>query len=118
MGPCTRSGLMQALADHDPLCDDSDYSSESEPELVCSPPPPNVGPSCGGETLAHHLRKEILTTEEAIKRNEDLIDFVRNCESDRGTNYPWTNCFITGSKTLAKNERLLAETLLILTAAL
>lgn len=44
---CTRSGLMQALGDDDPACDDSDYSSESEPELVCSPPPPNVVPAAG-----------------------------------------------------------------------
>jgi len=125
----TRHALMHALADRDPSCENSEYDDSSESALYveiscqqalnCSPPrPPNFGPSCRGAALAHNLRREILTTEEAIKRNADHIDFVRNCESERGTNYPWTNCFKIGSKILIKNKRLLAETLLILTAAL
>jgi len=119
---CTRHGLMHALADHDPSCEDSGYDdssvSEEEPELDCSPPRPPNSRLQNTSALAHHLRREILTTEEAIKRNAGHIDFVRNYESERGINYPWTNCFSIGSKILAKNKRLLAEILLILTAAL
>lgn len=121
---------MKALADQDPSCDDSEHDDSPESEevpvqchvLVCSPPPapqpPSYGPSCRGTAIAHHLRLEIQTTEEAIKRNECHIDFVRNLESARGSNYPSTNCFRIGSKILAKNQQLLAETLVILTAAL
>merc|ERR1711964_89797 len=106
-----------------PSCDDSEREespgSEEEPKLDFSPPqPPKLSPICQGKTLEHHLRQDILAAEEAMKRNQDNIRFITNCQSELGPNYPWTNCFLSGSKILAKNESLLAETLLILTAAL
>jgi len=114
---CIRHDHVQILPDPDPSCDDS--GCDDSPELDRGPSrPPNFAPSCSGASLAHHLRLEIQTTEEAIKRNVSHIDFVRNSESECETNYPWTNCFRIGSKIVAKNQRLLAETLLILTAAL
>jgi len=112
-----------ALAGHNPSCDDSDFEesseSEEEPEPDYRPPrPAEIGPRCRGTTPDHHLRCEILATQEAMERNAGHIDFVRNCQSELGTDFPCTNSFTIGSKVLAKNERLLTETLLILTAAL
>merc|ERR1711964_539737 len=73
---------------------------------------------CQGTALDHHLRCEILTTQEAIKQNADHIDFVRKSQSKLGVACPYTNTFTIGTEILAKNERLLAEILLVLTAAL
>jgi len=112
-----------AFADHNPSCDDSDFDesseSEEEPESDYSPPrPPELGPRCRGSTPDHHLRCEIIATQEAMKRNAGHIDFVTNCQSQFETSCSLSNSFAIGSKVLAKNERLLTETLLILTAAL
>lgn len=111
------------LADHNLSCTDSEFEesseSEEEPAVDYRPPrPPELASRCRGTTPDHHIRCEILATEEAMKRNAEHIDFVRNCQSELGTDSPCTNSFTIGSKILAENERLLAETLIVLTAAL
>jgi len=73
---------------------------------------------CQGTALDHHLRREILETQEAMKLNAAHIEFVRNSQSKLGAACPYTNTFTIGTEILAKNERLLAEVLLVLTAAL
>jgi len=58
-----------------------------------------TGP-CQGTTLDHHLRREILTTEEAIKRNSDHIDFATNCQPVLAAS-PFSNTFSIGTEILA-----------------
>lgn len=111
------------LAGRNPSSDESDFeeSSESERSEDFDYRPsqsPESGPRCEGSTTDHHLRCEILATQEAMKRNAAHIDFLRNCQAKLETDSSSTNSFAIGSRILVENERLLSETLLVLTAAL
>merc|ERR1712000_790240 len=119
---CTRPSCEVSVRSrlHSIECVESSESDTDEESTLDSSPSraPEHGPVCRGTTLDHHLRQEILATEEAKKRNQDHIRFITNCKSGLGPNYPWSNCFQIGSQILAKNECLIAETLRILTTTL